>query len=147
MTHWNARAFIYVLRSYAIEWVFMHFCAMAMFQFAQWLEFSLFTGRNEVVAKVMFLLVSVILFTGGSASVHAGITPTPSPREPDPPGSRHPLGGRPIWKQEPPGSQLPGKQAPPPGSRYPWPPGSRHPPAYGQWAAGTYPTGMHSCFL
>ena len=35
----------------------------------------LVTGRNEVVAKVMFLLVCVILFTGGSASVHAGISP------------------------------------------------------------------------
>ena len=41
------------------------------------------TGRNEVVAKVMFLLVPLILFTGGgSASVHAGI--------PSPPRSRHP---------------------------------------------------------
>ena len=48
----------------------------------------LFTGRNEVVAKVMFLLVSVILSTGGgSASVHAGI---PHPPRADPPGSRHP---------------------------------------------------------
>ena len=37
------------------------------------------TGRNEVVAKVIFLHLSVILFTGvgwgGSASVHAGIPP------------------------------------------------------------------------
>ena len=33
---------------------------------------AIFTSRNEVVAKVMFLLVSVILLTGGSASVHAG---------------------------------------------------------------------------
>ena len=32
------------------------------------------SGRNEVVAKVIFLHLSVILFTGGvSASVHAGI--------------------------------------------------------------------------
>ena len=30
-----------------------------------------FTGRNEVVAKVMFLLVSVILLTGGVLSQHA----------------------------------------------------------------------------
>ena len=28
---------------------------------------SIFTGRNEVVAKVMFLLVSVILLTGNGA--------------------------------------------------------------------------------
>ena len=36
---------------------------------------SFITGCNEVVTKVMFLLVSVILLTGGSASVHAGIPP------------------------------------------------------------------------
>ena len=41
------------------------------------------TGHNEVVAKVMFLLMSVILSTGGvSASVHAGI-----PHPPEPPGA------------------------------------------------------------
>ena len=38
-------------------------------------------------AKVMFLQVCVILFTGGSASVHAGIPPPP---EQTPPRSRHP---------------------------------------------------------
>ena len=32
---------------------------------------SIITGRNEVVAKVMFLLVSVILYTGGWLSQHA----------------------------------------------------------------------------
>ena len=31
----------------------------------------IFTGRNEVVVKVMFLLVSVILLTGGVLSQHA----------------------------------------------------------------------------
>ena len=71
------------------------------------------TGRNEVVAKVMFLHLSVILFTGGSASVHAGIPPpspearTPLPRSTHPPGSTHP--------------HLPG-------STHPHPPGSTHPP-------------------
>ena len=30
-------------------------------------RFKIITGRNEVVAKVMFLLVSVILLTGGCA--------------------------------------------------------------------------------
>ena len=50
----------------------------------------MFTGRNEVVAKVMFLLVSVILSTGGgSASVHTGMLP-PSPRRRHPPKRRHP---------------------------------------------------------
>ena len=76
---------------------------------------SLITGRNEVVAKVMFLLVSVILCTGGvSASVHAGIPPpadTHSPPEQTTP-----------WEQTPPQEQTnppltdthpPGKQTPP----------------------------------
>ena len=86
------------------------------------------TGRNEVVAKVMFLLVSMILLTGGvSASVHAGIplpllgADNPPPPEQTTPGSRHPPeADTPPWKQT---------------------------PGYGQWAAGTHPTGMHSCFV
>ena len=41
------------------------------------LECFLVTGRDKVVAKVIFLHLSVILFTGGSASVHAGIPPPP----------------------------------------------------------------------
>ena len=64
-------------------------------------QLAVITARNEVVAKVMFLLVSVILLTGGSASVHAGIPPpsrTPRSRHPpeqtpkvaDPPRSRPP---------------------------------------------------------
>ena len=46
----------------------------------------IFTGRNEVVAKVIFLHLSVILFTGGgSASMHAGIpTPPLGPGRPPP---------------------------------------------------------------
>ena len=59
----------------------------------------IFTGRNEVVAKVMFLLVSVILFTGGGVCPSAclGTTTTPPP---------------PPWET----AHLPGKQTPP-GSR------------------------------
>ena len=55
-----------------------------------------FSGCNEVVAKVMFLFVSVILSTGGSASVHAGIIPCqgdPLPRRP--PAKEIPLPKRP----------------------------------------------------
>ena len=71
----------------------------------------------------MFLLVSVILSTGGgSASVHAGMLPPPheggTPQEGDTPCQ----GGGPPHT---------GKQT----------------PAYGQWAAGTHPTGMHSWFF
>ena len=51
----------------------------------------IFTGRNEVVAKVIFLHLSVILFTGGggrvSASVHAGMA---HPRADTPPGQTPP---------------------------------------------------------
>ena len=83
----------------------------------------LITGRNEVVAKVIFLHLSVILFTGGvclSASWDATHPPgvdTPPDQTPGPdiPQSRHP----------------PSKQT----------------PAYGQRAAGTHPTGMHSCSM
>ena len=94
------------------------------------------TGRNEVVAKVIFLHLSVILFTGGrvSASVHAGIaTPEqthspradmPPPRATTPPLSRHPKADTP----HPPGQTHPRADTPqeqtPPRSRHPQ---GRHP--------------------
>ena len=82
------------------------------------------TGRNEVVAKVIFLHLSVILFTGGvSASVHAGIPH--SPWEQTPPGADSPGGRHPPGADTPPGADNP------PGSRHPqgadMPPQSRHP--------------------
>ena len=61
--------------------------------------------------KVMFLQVSVILFTGGlSASVHAGIHPPP---EQTPPRADTPLEQTPPEQTSPPGADIP-----------PW---SRHP--------------------
>ena len=65
------------------------------------LFFLIFTARNEVGGKVMFLQVSVILFTGGegvgrSAPLHAGIHPLPSAvhagRYGQQAGSTHPTG-------------------------------------------------------
>ena len=56
---------------------------------------SIFTGRNEVVAKVMFLLVSVILLAGGGMS------------EADPPGSDTPPGQTDTPKSDPPRSDIP----------------------------------------
>ena len=91
---------------------------------------DIFIGRNEVVAKVIFLHLSVILFTGGvSASVHAEIPHPPgadTPRQQTSPGSRHPPGSRHTpWEQtHPPEQTLPWEQTPP-GSRHPR---SRHPP-------------------
>ena len=63
-------------------------------------------------AKVMFLHLSVILFTVGvSASVHAGIhTPrqqTPPPREADTPPSRYPPEADTPQSRHPPGKQTP----------------------------------------
>ena len=66
-------------------------------------------------AKVMFLLVSVILLTGGSASVHAGIPPPPPGKHAPP---RVCLSA--CW------DTTPGKHAPPPGKHAP--PGKQAPP-------------------
>ena len=71
----------------------------------------------------------------GSASVHAGIPP-PGTRQ-TPPGTR----------QTPPGSDTPsgpGRHPPPPPGPG-RPPQGKQTPAYGLRAAGTHPTGMHSC--
>ena len=90
--------------------------------YASYRNAILFTGRNKVVAKVIFLHLSVILFTGGvSASVHAGM-PTP-----------------------PPGADTPSREQTPP-TREQTPPSGKQTLAYGLRAAGTHPTGMHSCF-
>ena len=84
------------------------------------LECFLVTGRNEVVAKVIFLHLFVILFTGGFSS-----------RENPPCQGEPPLPGR-----------TPPRQGEPPRSRHP---PRKQTPAYGLRAAGTHPTGMHSC--
>ena len=64
---------------------------------------------------------------GVSASVHAGIPPRADPPEQTPPGADtpSPRSRHPPHTQE----QTPRKQT----------------PVYGQRAAGTHPTGMHSC--
>ena len=66
----------------------------------------------------MFLHVSVILSTGGSASVHAGIPP---PSQADIPREQTPSGADTT-------------------------PEAVHARRYGQRAGGMYPTGMQSCF-
>ena len=89
---------------------------------------DIITGRNEVVAKVMFLHVSVILFTGGVSkqgepSHGPGRTPLDQ-GEPPPPGPwRSPRDhGEPPWTREnPPGPW----RTPPPSQGEPPPPGSR----------------------
>ena len=97
------------------------------------------TGRNEVVAKVMFLHVSVILSTGGvSAEPPPGTKETPpAPRRPprtrenpprdqaDPPRPRRP----PRDQGDPPPTcrETPRDQGEPPGTKE-TPPAGRTPP-------------------
>ena len=76
---------------------------------------TVITGRNEVLAKVIFLHLSVILFTGGEGF-----------SLPDPPGRRTPPG----WRNTPP-MENPPRWRNPPGWRTPpdgEPPGWRTPP-------------------
>ena len=69
------------------------------------------TCRNEVVAKIIFLHLSVILFTGGVCL--SACWDTNPPQEGGPPEGGTPPGRRPPWEG-------------PPGRRPP------SPPAYGQ---------------
>ena len=91
----------------------------------------LFTGRNEVVAKVMFLQVCVCPQGGGCLPQCMLGCHTP-PRWSTPPRWRTPPDGDP-----------PGWRTPPDGE----PPPRKQTPAYGLRAAGTHPTGMHSCLI
>ena len=94
------------------------------------LKKGIITGRNEVVAKVMFLHVSVILFTGG------GLRRTPRDQA-DPPWQGDPLGpgrppqqGEPPWQGEPPRTKEnpPGTRQTPPRDQADTPPAGRTPP-------------------
>ena len=117
----------------------------------------------KVVARVMFLLVSVILFTGVGVcqscgqgyvftrvcdSIHRGVCLSAC-WDTTPPEADTSLGSRPPRKQtpslesrHPQKTDTPGKQTPP-GRQTTLP--RKQTPAYGQWAASTHPTGMHSC--
>ena len=91
------------------------------------------TGRNEVVAKVMFLQVCVCPQGGRGEGVCLNAcwdARPPQTRHPPGPGNNPPPRSRPPRSRHPPGAgRPPGKQT----------------PAYGLRAAGTHPTGMHSC--
>ena len=75
------------------------------------------------------------IFTGVCLSSGGGDLPQCmmgyTPPAPDPPGTR----------PTPPGTRPPQDQTHPP------PPTGKQTPAYGQRAAGTHPTGMHSCII
>ena len=80
-------------------------------------------------AKVMFLQVCVILFTRGGCLPQCMLGYHPHPQGADTPWSRHPPGA-----DTPPEQKLPREQPPLPREA-----------DYGKRAAGTHPTGMHSC--
>ena len=80
---------------------------------------NVITGRNEVVAKVIFLHLSVILFTGGGVLSQCMLGYHPP--EQTPPGADPPWDQTPLGADTPP----PREQTHPPGSRHPR---SRHPP-------------------
>ena len=119
-------------------------------------EWTLLPPSNEAWGKIIFLHLSVILFTGGSTwagtpwQVHCLGRYTPQqvpPRQVHPPGRYNPA----QQVQPPQAGTLPW-QVPPwagtPPDRYP--PRQVQPPqkcmlGYGQQAGGTHPTGMHSC--
>ena len=89
--------------------------------------FQFITGRNEVVAKVLFLQVSVCPQGGRvSASVHVGMPNPPGPGR-TPPGNRQ----KPT-PRTPPGAGRPLREA--------------DSSIRSTTSAGTHPTGMHSCF-
>ena len=127
-------------------------CKRAIRILLEWFfVFILLPPTNEVWGKVIFLHLSVILFTGvWSASVHAGISPPPPPG-PGTPWSRHPPGTRHPQSRHPRQGRHPLGPGTPPWSRHPPPPradppGAVHAGRYGQQAGGMHPTGMQSCY-
>ena len=98
------------------------------------------------------------VFTGVCDSVHRrGCLPQCMLGCWTPPWTRHPPTRHPPGSRPPsPGSRPPRADPPPPGPGpppdqaqhppSPLPPVRKQTPAYGQWAAGTHPTGMHSCY-
>ena len=80
-------------------------------------NWAIFTGRNEVVAKVMFLQVSVILLTGGVSGEPPRPRRTPPPNQAHtPPKPRRP----PRTKENPPRTEENPprtKENPPPGTK------------------------------
>ena len=96
-------------------------------------SFSFLPAANEVWGKVIFLHLSVILFTwGGSAPLHAGIHPHPQDQRQVPPGDQRQVSH--LTR----GRYCPRPEA---GIR----PSAMYSGRYGQQAGGTHPTEMQSC--
>ena len=109
----------------------------------------LITARKQSLRRLCFYTcLSVILFIGGSASVHAWTAHTSAlgadtPQEKTPPGADTPSQEQtlPYRSRHPPGEDTPQLQIPPAAD----PPCTVHAARYVQQAGGTHPTGMHTC--
>ena len=117
----------------------------------------IFTGRNEVLAKVIFLQACVILSTGGryltrpppqTRQVHPPRPGRSTPQAGTPPGQVHtppgrytPRAGTPPWAGTPPRQVHPLGRYTPPG-RYTLPPGGTPPLGWYTPLAGTSPLGQ-----
>ena len=114
---------------------------------AFWLPAATKLGQGNI-------FTGVCLSTGGRGVCLSACWDIPPGNRP--PQTTHPPGADPPGADTPPEQTPPRSRHPPrpdpPRSRHPSPLGSRHPnppreqtTAYGQRAAGTHPTGMHSC--
>ena len=104
----------------------------------------IFTGRNEVMAKVLFYTcLSFILFTGGEGVCLSACWDTTPPG----PGRPPPRPGRPPRTRQ---TTPPGRGRPPPRDEADYPRTRQTPPGANftirSTSGGTHPTGMHSCF-
>ena len=97
--------------------------------------------------------LSFILFTGGVSGEPPldhweppwTIENPPGRENPPEPRENPPTGRTPPWPGRPPRTrENPPSRENPPGPRWPLP--RKNTAAYGEWAAGTHPTRMHSCF-
>ena len=109
---------------------------------------SLLSPANIVWGKVIFLHLSVLLFTRGGFLPHCmlGYTPSQTPPLGRPPWAdtsprqTPSLGRHTHWADSPPWADTPLVRHPT--GQTPSPPDTM---GYGQQAGGTHPTGMHTC--
>ena len=132
MTQWKCfvQTHLHFVTTYGLMWsssvTFKHKMTLVHSNVSLVTRHHFITAHKRSLQRLCFYsCLSVILFTGGSASVHAGI----------PPGTRHSPPAR---------SRHPQEQTPRgPGT----PTCAVHAGRYGQQARGTHPTGMQSCLV
>ena len=110
----------------------------AKFKESKWPE-TLLPAATKLWPRFHFYTCLSFCSQWGSASVHAGIPPS---WEQTPPDQTPPPQDQTPRDQTPPGADTPQDQTPPDQTPSP----GKQTPAYGIRAAGTHPTGMHSCF-